>query len=196
VIKNLNVLLHEFLTKSKTDMPVKLRLTRHGRKRSAFYHIIAADSRAPRDGRFIEKVGSYNPNSNPASIVLDFEKALAWLQKGAQPTDTVRAILSYEGVLMKKHLLGGVTKGALTQEQADAKFDKWKEEKLVKIQAKKDKLNKNAEISSVKRLEEESKIKDARAQELAKKRSELSKELEQRAIAAAKEAAGETEEEA
>lgn len=176
-------------------MPVKLRLARHGRKRKAFYHIVAADSRAPRDGRFIEKVGTYNPTSNPASIVLDFEKALSWLQKGAQPTDTVRAILSYEGVLYKKHLLGGVTKGALTEEQAEAKFLTWKEQKLAKIQAKKDKLKKNADIAGNQRLEEERKIKEARAQELAKKRSELSKQLEERAIAAAKEAAGEDNDE-
>jgi small subunit ribosomal protein S16 len=172
-------------------MPVKLRLARHGRKQKPFYHIVAADSRAPRDGRFIQKVGFYNPTSNPATIELDFEKALSWMLKGAQPTDTVRAILSYEGVLYKKHLLGGVTKGALTEEQAEAKFQTWKEQKLAKIQAKKDKLKKNAEISGNQRLDEERKIKEARAQELAKKRSDLSKELEQRAIAAAKQAAGE-----
>ena len=103
-------------------MPVKIRLARRGKKGYPFYHIVVADSRAPRDGKFIENIGSYNPNTNPATINLDFEKALDWLQKGAQPTDTCRAILSYKGVLMKKHLLGGVSKGAFTQEVAEAKF--------------------------------------------------------------------------
>ena len=96
-------------------MAVKIRLARHGKKGYAFYHIVAADSRAPRDGRFIEKLGTYNPNTNPATIDLDFEKALGWLQKGAQPTDTCRAILSYKGVLYKKHLLGGIAKGAFSE---------------------------------------------------------------------------------
>ncbi len=173
-------------------MPVKLRLARHGRKKKPFYHIVAADSRAPRDGRFIEKVGIYNPNTNPATIELEFEKALSWLLKGAQPTDTVRAMLSYEGVLCKKHLLEGVKKGALNEEQADAKFSVWKEEKLAKIQAKKEKLSKNSEIADNKRLDEERKINETRAEGIAKRRSALSKELEERAIAAAKEAAGES----
>ena len=103
-------------------MPVKIRLARHGKEGYAFYHIVVADSRAPRDGKFIEKVGTYNPNTNPATIDLNFEKALEWLQKGAQPTDTCRAILSYKGVMYKKHLLGGVAKGAFTAEAAEAKF--------------------------------------------------------------------------
>ena len=175
-------------------MPVKLRLSRHGRKKKPFYHIVVADSRAPRDGRFIEKIGVYNPNSNPAIIELDFESALSWLLKGAQPTETVRAILSYEGVLMKKHLLGGVTKGALTEEQAEEKFNAWKEAKLAKIQAKKESLSKNAEIALNKRLEGEQKVSQARAEEIAKKRSELAKELEDKAKAAA-EAAAEADEE-
>ena len=98
-------------------MAVKIRLARHGKKGYAFYHIVAADSRAPRDGKFIEKLGTYNPNTNPATIDLDFEKALDWLQKGAQPTDTCRAILSYKGVLYKKHLLGGVAKGRFLGER-------------------------------------------------------------------------------
>jgi len=175
-------------------MPVKLRLSRHGRKKKPFYHIVVADSRAPRDGRFIEKIGVYNPNSNPATIELDFESALSWLLKGAQPTETVRAILSYEGVLMKKHLLGGVTKGALTEEQAEEKFIAWKEAKLAKIQAKKESLSKNAEIALNKRLEGEQKVSQARAEGIAKKRSELAKELEDKAKAAA-EAAAEADEE-
>ena len=104
-------------------MAVKIRLARHGKKGFAFYHIVAADSRAPRDGKFIEKLGTYNPNTNPATIDLNFEKALDWLLKGAQPTDTCRAILSYKGVLYKKHLLGGVTKGAFSESDAEARFN-------------------------------------------------------------------------
>ena len=102
-----------------------MRLARHGRKRYAYYHIVVADSRAPRDGRFIERIGSYNPNTNPATIDLDFDKAYDWLTKGAQPTDTVRAILSYKGVLYKKHLMGGVKKGAFDEEEAQRRFEKW-----------------------------------------------------------------------
>ena len=117
-------------------MAVKIRLARHGKKGYAFYHIVAADSRAPRDGRFIEKLGTYNPNTNPATIDLDFEKALGWLQKGAQPTDTCRAILSYKGVLYKKHLLGGIAKGAFSETEAEARFNKWMTEKAGKIEAK------------------------------------------------------------
>ena len=106
-------------------MPVKIRLQRYGKKAHAFYHIVIADGRAPRDGKFIEKIGTYNPATNPVTIILNNDKALMWLQKGALPTDTCRSILSYKGILYKKHLQGGVTKGALTQEQADAKFEKW-----------------------------------------------------------------------
>ena len=110
-------------------MAVKIRLQRHGKKNFAFFHIVVADSRSPRDGRFIEQIGSYNPNTNPATIVLNNERALAWLNVGAQPTPTAKRILSYEGVLLAKHLKGGVKKGALTQEQADAKLAAWKSEK-------------------------------------------------------------------
>ncbi|MBK8444805.1 MAG: 30S ribosomal protein S16 [Sphingobacteriales bacterium] len=113
-------------------MPVKLRLQRHGRKRKPFYHIVAADARSPRDGAFIERVGYYNPNTQPATIELDVDAALRWLQNGAQPTDTVQAILSYTGVLYKKHLQRGVSKGALTQEQADANFSKFIADKVQK----------------------------------------------------------------
>ena len=125
-------------------MAVKIRLQRHGKKNFAFFHIVVADSRAPRDGRFIEQIGSYNPNTNPATIVLDNEKALAWLNVGAQPTETAKRILSYEGVLLAKHLQGGVKKGALTQEQADAKLAAWKSEKAAKVNAKKEGLSKDA----------------------------------------------------
>jgi len=117
-------------------MATKIRLARHGRKKKPFYHIVVADSRAPRDGRFIEKLGSYNPNTNPAAVTLDFESAVNWIEKGAQPTDTTRAILSYEGALMRVHLNKGVVKGAMTQEQADAKFDAWKAEKATLIEKK------------------------------------------------------------
>ena len=165
-------------------MPVKIRLSRQGRKKLPFYHIVVADSRAPRDGRFIERVGSYNPITNPATIELNFERALDWLQKGAQPTDTCRAILSYKGVMIKKHLLEGVTKGALTAEQAEAKFQTWMESKDAKVQAKIDSLVKGKRDDIKKRIEAENKIKEARAQEVAKKRAE----------AAAKEAKKGTEE--
>ncbi|KAF5085743.1 30S ribosomal protein S16 [anaerobic digester metagenome] len=170
-------------------MPVKIRLSRHGRKRAPFYHIIVADSRAPRDGKYIERIGSYNPVSNPAIIDLDFEKALDWLQKGAQPTDTTRAILSYKGVLMKKHLLEGVKKGALTAEQAEAKFEAWVKEKESKIEAKKQSLAKGAKDEMQQRIEAESKVREARAQEIAKKRAEADAAAQPAAEEAAEEAA-------
>src|SRR6185295_19233300 len=121
-------------------MPVKIRLTRHGKKHNAYYHIVVADGRAPRDGKYIEVIGNYNPNSNPATIELNSEKALDWLQKGAQPSDTARAILNYKGVLYKSHLQRGVTKGLLTQEQADAKLQQWLDAKQIKIDDKKKRL--------------------------------------------------------
>ncbi len=124
-------------------MPVKLRLQRHGKKGKPFYHIVAADARAPRDGKFIERVGSYNPNTNPATIDLDMVKALKWVRDGAQPTDTVRAILSYKGILLYGHLIKGVNKGVLTQEQADAKFEAWLAEKDAAIEAKRTGLSKS-----------------------------------------------------
>lgn len=136
-------------------MPTKIRLARHGRRNYAFYSIVVADSRAPRDGRYIEKIGTYNPNTNPATIDLKFERALHWLQVGAQPTNTARNILSYEGVMMKKHLLEGVKKGAFDEETADRKFDAWISDKRAKIQAKKDKLSKIADTDATKRLEAE-----------------------------------------
>jgi small subunit ribosomal protein S16 len=152
-------------------MPAKIRLTRQGRKKRPFYHIVVADSRAPRDGNYIDKLGLYDPNTNPATIDLDFEKALDWLQKGAQPTDTCKAILSYKGVLMKKHLLEGVKKGALTEEEANTRFDKWLKEKITKIQAKTEKVKKTKETEAKKRLDAEVKIKDAKAEEIAKKKA-------------------------
>jgi len=119
-------------------MPVRIRLQRHGKKGYAFFHIVVADSRSPRDGKFIEKLGIYNPNTNPATIELNIDSALEWLNKGAQPTDTCRAILSYKGVLYKKHLLGGVKKGAFTAEEAEKRFQAWLAEKEAKIQKKRE----------------------------------------------------------
>ena len=118
-------------------MPVKIRLQRHGKKGKPFYWIVAADARAKRDGKYLEKLGTYNPNTNPAQINLDIDGSVQWLQNGAQPTDTARAILSYKGVMMKNHLAGGVRKGALTQDQADAKFNAWLEGKGNTVEAKK-----------------------------------------------------------
>ena len=148
-------------------MAVKIRLARHGKKGYAFYHIVAADSRAPRDGKFIEKLGIYNPNTNPATIDLDFGKALDWLQKGAQPTDTCRAILSYKGVMYKKHLLGGVAKGAFSEAEAEARFNKWLEAKAGKIEAKANKLATDAKSAEKARLAAEAKIKEERAAAIA-----------------------------
>ncbi|WP_406682642.1 30S ribosomal protein S16 [Seonamhaeicola sp. MEBiC1930] len=122
-------------------MPVKIRLQRHGKKGKPFYWIVAADSRSKRDGRYLEKLGAYNPNTNPATVELDVDGAVKWLQNGAQPTDTAKALLSYKGALLKNHLAGGVTKGALTEEQAEEKFKAWVEEKAAKIQAKADGLS-------------------------------------------------------
>ena len=150
-------------------MSAKIRLQRHGRKRFAYYHIVIADSRAPRDGRNIERIGSYNPNTNPATIDLDFDKALTWLNNGAQPTDTVRAILSYKGVMYKKHLLGGVAKGAFTAEEAETKFDAWMTQKEKKVQAKKDGLVVSTENSKKAQLEMEAKKNAERAEAIAKR---------------------------
>ena len=152
-------------------MAVKIRLARHGKKGFAFYHIVAADSRAPRDGKFIEKLGTYNPNTNPATIDLNFEKALDWLLKGAQPTDTCRAILSYKGVMYKKHLLGGVAKGAFSESDAEAKFNKWLSEKQTKIENKTNKLASDAKSAEKSRLAAETKIKEERAAALAEKKA-------------------------
>ena len=143
--------------------------------------------RAPRDGRFIEQIGSYNPNTNPATIVLNNERALAWLNVGAQPTPTAKRILSYEGVLLAKHLQGGVKKGALTQEQADAKLAAWKSEKAAKVSAKKDGLRKNAAAAQKAAAEAEAKVNQERAEAIAKRKAEA----EEAARAAAEAAAAE-----
>ena len=154
-------------------MPVKIRLSRHGRKRKPLYHIVVADSRAPRDGRFIDNLGSYNPNTNPAAIELDFDKAFDWVQKGAQPTDTCRAILSYKGVLMKKHLLEGAKKGAFSEEDAEKKFQDWMKQKESKIQSKIDSLARKKTETQKEKLAREAEVNEARAAEIAKKQSKL-----------------------
>lgn len=143
-------------------MPVKLRLQRHGKKGKPFYWIVAADTRSKRDGRFLEKLGSYNPNVNPAQIEINVDSAVRWLENGAQPTDTTRAILSHEGVLLKKHLAGGVKKGAFTEEQAEEKFQAWKTEKLSKIDLKKSDIQKAKEAEAAKALAAEKAANDAR----------------------------------
>ena len=160
-------------------MAVKIRLARHGKKGYAFYHIVAADSRAPRDGKFIEKLGTYNPNTNPATIDLKFDRTLDWLLKGAQPTDTCRAILSYKGVLYKKHLLGGVAKGAFTEAEAEAKFNKWADEKQGKIDAKSNKLASDATAAKKAQLAAEAKVKEERAAAIAEKKAQAAAAAEE-----------------
>ncbi|MBG6130481.1 small subunit ribosomal protein S16 [Aquimarina sp. EL_43] len=139
-------------------MPVKIRLQRHGKKGKPFYWIVAADARSKRDGRFLEKLGTYNPNVNPASIDLDVDGAVKWLQNGAQPTDTAKAILSYKGALLKNHLAVGVKKGALTEEQAEEKYQAWLSEKEGSVDAKKDALAKAEAAAKAKALEAEKEV--------------------------------------
>ncbi|WP_062054520.1 30S ribosomal protein S16 [Aquimarina longa] len=148
-------------------MPVKIRLQRHGKKGKPFYWIVAADARSKRDGRFLEKLGTYNPTVNPAMIDLDVDGAVKWLQNGAQPTDTARAILSYKGALLKNHLAGGVKKGALTEEQAAEKYQAWISEKEGAVGAKKDALVKAEEAAKAKALEAEKEV-NAKREEAAK----------------------------
>lgn len=143
-------------------MPVKIRLQRHGKKGKPFYWIVAADARAKRDGKYLEKLGVYNPNVNPAHIELDVDGSVQWLQNGAQPTDTARAILSYKGVMMKNHLAGGVRKGALTEEQAEEKFNAWLEEKAKAVDAKKGKLSDAEEKAKAEALAAEKATNEAR----------------------------------
>ena len=166
-------------------MAVKIRLQRHGKKNFAFFHIVVADTRAPRDGRYIEQIGSYNPNTNPATIVLDSERALAWLKVGAQLTLVTRRILSYEGVLLRHHLDGGVAKGALTQEQADQKWNEWKAQRDAKVNAKKEGLAKDAQKKAKDVIAAEAKVAAAKAEALAKKREAEIKAAEEAAAEAA-----------
>lgn len=171
------------LTKYNKFMSVKIRLARRGRKKMAIYDVVVADARAPRDGRFIEKIGSYNPNTNPASININNERALKWLLNGAQPTDTVKAMLSYRGIMLKKHLQIGVLKGAITQEQADAKFEAWLNEKDSKIAGKTEGINKAKADARQKALDAEAAKNQARLDAI------KAREDEQKALLAAAEAA-------
>ncbi len=159
-------------------MAVKIRLAKKGRKKLAYYHIVVADSRSPRDGRYIEKIGKYNPVTDPATIELDFDKALGWLQNGAQPTDTCRAILSYKGVLLKKHLLEGVKKGAFDEAEAERRFNEWMKQNEDKIDSKKSRLEKAQDDYKKQRIEAERLINEARTAEFARKNAELAAKAE------------------
>ena len=163
-------------------MATKIRLQRFGKKGKPFYHVVVADARAPRDGKFIERLGSYNPNTNPATIDINFEKALDWVNKGAQPTDTCRAILSYKGVMYKKHLEGGVKKGALTAEQAEAKFAEWLESKAGKIEGKKDSLTKSKDEVKKAALAAEAKKKEDIAAAIAAKNTPAPEVVEEEEV--------------
>jgi small subunit ribosomal protein S16 len=153
-------------------MPTKIRLQRHGRKGYAYYHIVIADSRAPRDGKFIERIGSYNPNTNPATIDLKFDRALYWMQTGAQPTDTTRNILSDEGVLLKKHLLEGVKKGAFDEAEAEKRFAAWKTTKESSVVKTKEQLAAEKQADLKARAKAETESNKAKAAELAKKKAD------------------------
>ena len=179
-------------------MATKIRLQRNGRKSYAFYSIVIADVRAPRDGKFTEKIGTYNPNTNPATVDLKFDRALDWVLKGAQPTDTVRNILSREGVYMKKHLLGGVAKGAFGEAEAEAKFEAWKNNKQNGLQALKAKEDAAKQAEAKARLEVEKKINEEKAKALAEKKAAeaAAKAAEEAAAKAAEEAAEAPAEEA
>ncbi|MFA7116372.1 MAG: 30S ribosomal protein S16 [Bacteroidales bacterium] len=165
-------------------MSVKIRLARHGKKHLAYFHVVVTDARSPRDGRIIERIGSYNPNLDPAKITLDSEKALYWLEKGAQPSDTCRRILSYEGVLLRKHLNGGITKGALTEEVADKRWNDWKVARDAKISKKLDTLTTAHAQAERDALEAETKVNNARAEVISKRKAEEAIKLQE--IAAAK----------
>ncbi len=164
-------------------MATKIRLQRHGRKGRPIFHIVVADSRSKRDGKYIERLGQYNPNTNPATIEINFDSALDWVMKGAQPTDTANALLKYKGVMMKKHLLEGVKKGAFDEAEAEKRYDAWMEQKISNIEGKKDGLNKAQADAKAKALEAEAAVNNARAAAIAE------------ANAPAEEAAAETTEE-
>lgn len=159
-------------------MATKIRLQRHGKKRKPFYHIVIADTRAKRDGKYIERIGSYNPVTNPATIDLKLDRAVHWLQTGAQPTDTAKAILSYTGALYKNHLLKGVTKGALTEAEADKKFEAWAKEKEAKIQASIDAVANKSDKELAAILATEKAQNEERAKELAAKNAPEVEEVE------------------
>ena len=170
-------------------MPARIRLQRHGKKNQPFYHIVVADGRAPRDGKFIEKLGTYNPLTNPATIELNFDSAVEWVKNGAQPSDTVRRILSDKGVLLRRHLQIGVEKGAISQEQADVKFNEWLQAKEAKINSKKSDVENNARNTKKARLEAEKKANETKA--AAKAAAEAAENAEGEAPAAETEAPAE-----
>ena len=165
-------------------MPARIRLQRHGKKKQPFYHIVVADGRAPRDGKFIEKLGTYNPLTNPATIDLNFDSAVEWIKNGAQPSDTVRRILSYKGVLLRRHLQIGVEKGAISQEQADVRFNEWLQAKEAKINSKRSDVENDARNTRKARLEAEKKANEQKAAAVAAKR-QAAAEAEAAAKAAA-----------
>lgn len=169
-------------------MPTKIRLARHGRKSRPIYHIVVADSRAPRDGKYIEKLGQFNPNTDPATVDLNFDKAVDWLLKGAQPTDTAKSILSRQGAMMKKHLLDGARKGAFSEEEAEKRFDAWMKEKEVKLQQSIDKAQQAKDAEAKAQLEREVKINQERAAEIAKRKSDADAEAAAAAAPAEEEA--------
>ena len=177
-------------------MPARIRLQRHVKKNQPFYHIVVADGRAPRDGKFIEKLGTYNPLTNPATIDLNFDRAVEWVKNGAQPSDTVRRILSYKGVLLRRHLQIGVEKGAISQETADVRFNEWLQAKEAKINSKKSDVENNARNTKKARLEAEKKANEAKAAAVAAKRqaaaeAEAAAKAEAEAAAAAENTEGE-----
>ena len=175
-------------------MAVKIRLARRGRKKKAIYDIVVADARAPRDGRFIEKLGSYNPGSNPAFIVLEADKAVDWLLKGAQPTDTARSILQHEGVMLRKHLQVGVIKGAITQEVADTRFEEWKSSKTDRKATAADSLSQKKETERNAKLEAERKVNQTRAEAIAKKNTPPAPEVVEEEVSEVEETAPVTDE--
>ncbi|MEX2380484.1 MAG: 30S ribosomal protein S16 [Vicingaceae bacterium] len=169
-------------------MPTKIRLQRHGKKKYAYFHLVIADSRAPRDGKFIEKIGTYNPNTDPATIDIDFDRALNWVKNGAQPSDTARALLSYKGVMYKHHLDRGVLKGAFSQEEADKRFEDWLADKANKIDAKRENLTVAEEAEKKKRFEAEQEANKKKAESIAAKTAELAGEATEAAEEAVEEA--------
>ena len=182
-------------------MPARIRLQRRGKKNQAFYHIVVADGRAPRDGKFIEKLGTYNPNTKPADIVLDVDRSVQWLKNGATPSDTARRILSYKGVLLKRHLQIGVEKGAITQEQADVKFNQWLQEKEAKMHQVKSEDDAKKRETAKARMENEKKVNETKAAALAAKRqaaaeAEAARQAAENAEAAPEEAPAENAAEA
>lgn len=174
-------------------MATRIRLQRHGKKGNAFFHIVAADSRAKRDGKFIEKLGTYNPNTNPATIDIDFERTLHWVQVGAELSDTAKAILHYKGVMYKNHLVKGIAKGALTEAQVEEKFAQWMADKDAKITGKSEGLTKAAAADKAARFKAESDVNAARAKEIEAKNAPVIEVVEEAPVAeAATEAVEET----